>query len=318
MNVALLGTGRIADQQLAPALGLARDARLWSVLSRRKERAEAFAAAHAAEGAEPAHSGLQALLADPDLDAVLIATPDGLHADQAVAAAKAGKHVLVEKPMATSVADARRMVDACDEAAVTLAVAYHLRWHGGHRRVEALIRGGEVGTLRHMRAQWTFAAPNASDWRAHDEVARWWSLAGVGTHCLDLIRWFMGPDCGEITRIDGVTAQHVWGGPHDEMAMVTMTFESGATAEFTSASTFRSPSRFEVYGTDGFIIGTGTLGPHGAGRIECNGQSLTYEGSNPYLGEIEDFVGAVWEGRPAAVDGIEGTRNVELLEAIGA
>ncbi len=102
------------------------------------------------------------------------------------------------------------------------------------------------------------------------------------------------------------------------MAMVTMTFESGATAEFTSASTFRSPSRFEVYGTDGFIIGTGTLGPHGAGRIECNGQSLTYEGSNPYLGEIEDFVGAVWEGRPAAVDGIEGTRNVELLEAIGA
>jgi 1,5-anhydro-D-fructose reductase (1,5-anhydro-D-mannitol-forming) len=316
MKVAMLGTGRIADSQLAPALGNARDVELWSVLSRDEGRARAFAERHGAQAPEPAYTDLDALLRDPALDAVVIATPDGLHAEQGLAAVRAGKHVLVEKPLTTSSADASVLVAAAEEADVRLGVAYHLRWHAGHREMHRRAQSGELGELRHVRAQWSWPAPDASNWRAGPEVGRWWSLAGVGTHCLDLIRWFLVPRCGEVVRVTGLTSRAVWNGPHDETAVVALAFESGATAEFCSSVQFPSPSRLEVYGSTGYVVGTGTLGPHGAGTVVSHQGGVPFEVANPFVGELEDFAAAVGEGRSPEVDGAEGHRNVELLEAV--
>ncbi len=313
LDLALLGTGRIADYQLAPALAAARGVRLWSVLSRDAGRAAEFAERHAAAAASPAHTRLQDLLADPELDGVIIATPDKLHADQAVAAASAGKHVLVEKPMTTSVADAERVVRACESAGVTLAVAYHLRWHAGHRAIALAAREGELGELRHARAQWTWLAQDASNWRAQPDLGGWWSLAGVGTHCLDMIRWMMVPSCGEVTDITGVISRSVWNGPHDETAVVALQFESGATAELCSSVQFASPSRFELYGTRDHRIAEDTLGPHGAGTVRSKSGVRPFGVANPYVGELEDFADAIRTGRPPEVDGIEGLRNIELM-----
>jgi len=318
LNLAMLGTGRIADMQLAPALTRAAGARLWSVLSRDAGRADDFAHRHGAAAPAPAHTDLDVLLADPEVHGVIIATPDGVHAAQALAAMRAGKHVLVEKPMATSAVDAARMVAAAREEDVRLGVAYHLHWHAGHRALAKLVRAGDLGDLRHVRTQWTWPAQDASNWRAHPEVGRWWSLAGVGTHCLDLIRWLMVPNCGEITRIVGLTSNAIWEGPHDETAVVAMKFESGATAEFCSSVQFESPHRVEVYGSAGHAIGTGTLGPLGAGTIVTGDGELAFEVTNPFLGEIEDFAAAIVGGRAPEVDGAEGLRNVELLEQLGA
>jgi len=316
LNLAMLGTGRIADMQLAPALTRTAGARLWSVLSRDHARAADFGLRHAASSLTPSYTDLRHLLADPALDGVIIATPDGLHATQALSAIRAGKHVLVEKPMATSSADAASMVAAAREEDVRLGIAYHLRWHAGHRAIEGMVKEGSLGDLRHIRAQWTWPAQNASNWRAHPEVGRWWSLAGVGTHCLDLIRWLMVPTCGEITQIVGLTSNSVWEGPHDETAVVAMKFESGATAEFCSSVQFESPHRVEVYGSAGYAIGTGTLGAQGAGTVVTNVGELPFEVSNPFVGEMEDFVAAIVDGRAPEVDGAEGLRNVELLEAL--
>ncbi len=317
MNLAMLGTGRIADMQLAPALSQAAGATLWSVLSRDAARAADFARRHGAASPTPSYTDLDNLLADPALHGVVIATPDGVHAAQALSAIRAGKHVLVEKPMATSAAAAASMVDAAREEDVRLGVAYHLHWHAGHRAIAELVGTGGLGALRHMRAQWTWRAQDASNWRAHPEVSRWWSLAGVGTHCLDLIRWLMVPRCGEVTQIFGLTSNSIWEGPHDETAVVAMEFESGATAEFCSSVQFESPHRVEVYGSAGYAIGTGTLGPQGAGSIVTASGELSFEVANPFVGEIEDFAAAVVEGRTPEVDGVEGLRNVELLEALG-
>ena len=316
LSVALLGTGRISETQLAPALASASGLRLWSVLSRDRGRAADFARRHRARSREPGYDRLDEMLADPGLDAVLIATPDALHADQALAAIAAGKHVFVEKPMVTSSADGRRVLEAAEAAGVTVGVAYHLRWHGGHRAMERLISGGALGALRHMRVQWTWPAPDDSNWRAGSDVGRWWSLAGVGTHCLDMIRWFMVPGCGEVVEVRAVTSNAVWGGPRDETALVALTFESGATAEFCSSVQFESPSRVEVYGDQGYVIGNHTLGPRGAGTVFTRAGMVPYVVQNPYVGELADFAAAVRNGRPPAVDAREGLRNVELLEEI--
>ena len=315
INIGIIGPGRIANDVLAPAVSQVEGAALWSVLSRDLTRATAFAETHNAQSPNPAYTDLKQLLADPELDAVVIATPDKMHAEQVIACAEAGKHVLVEKPMATDVADAQAMVDACNSADVRLAVAYHLRWHDGHRKLVDLIRSGNLGNLRHMRAQWTWKADDANNWRASAEVGRWWSLAGVGTHCLDLIRWVMVPSCGEVVSIKGVISKAVWGGPHDETAVVSMRFASGATAEFCSSVLFESPLKAEIYGESGYALCDGTLGRYGQGTLDVNGKPLDFQVVNPYAGEIRDFVASIHEKRLPEVDGAEGLRNVELLVA---
>ena len=331
LNFALIGPGRIADKQLAPALARVPTARLWSVLSRDGERAQDFAGRHEAAAPRAACTDLAELLADPDLHAVIIASPDRLHVVHALAAARAGKHVLCEKPMATSPAEARAMVEACAKADVRLGVAYHLRWHMGHRVLRARILGsagadlsttssggGELGTLRHMRVQWTYRAADASNWRAHEDVGRWWGLAGVGTHCLDLVRWFMVPTCGEVVEVKSLITRAVWKGPHDETAVVALRFASGASAEIVTSVLFDAPTSVEIHGTRGSAMCEGTLGPHGAGSIRVRAkagepQDLLFKPVNPFVGEIADFVAAIRDKRAPEVDGEEGARNVEIL-----
>jgi 1,5-anhydro-D-fructose reductase (1,5-anhydro-D-mannitol-forming) len=319
LNIALLGTGRIANDALAPALTAQQDAQLWSVLSRDHSRAQDFASRHGAHSPTAAYTDLDALLADPQLDAVLIASPDKLHMPQAIAAAKAGKHVFTEKPMATEKADAWAMVHACEEANVRLAIGYHMRWHAGHRQLAAMAQDGAFGELRHMRVQWARKYEDDSNWRAHPDVGRWWGLAGVGTHCLDQVRWFMRPTCGEISQVRSVISNAVWGSPHDETAVLALQFENGSTAEICTSVVFDAPRVMEIYGSEGQAICTSTLGAGGDGDIVTHNGALDYTVSNPFVGEIADFVTAIHQGRAPEVDGQEGARNVEiLLQAIEA
>ncbi len=313
IRIGIIGPGRISDDQLAPGIGALDDAVLWSVLSRDLRRASNFAEKHGAISPNPAHTDLSSMLADSELDAVIVATPDRFHAEQACAAAEAGKHVFVEKPMATSVAEAQSIIDACQTGGRVLAIAYHLRWHTGLRTIRDRIQQGEIGSVRHIRVHWTFRAADDSDWRAFAATGRWWSLAANGTHCLDLIRWMLRPEAGEVVAIQAVTGGSVWETPHDETAMVSARFESGATAEFCTSVLFDSASRVEIYGSDGTVICDDTLGRHGAGTILFNGSPLEYEVVNPYEGEIRDFVEAIRDGRAPEVDGHEGMRNVALL-----
>ncbi|MFT5390728.1 MAG: 1,5-anhydro-D-fructose reductase (1,5-anhydro-D-mannitol-forming) [Gammaproteobacteria bacterium] len=318
-NIGLLATGRIADDELAPALTEANGAQLWSVLSRDEARARDFAVRHKAAAPTSAHTDFAQMLADPNLHAVLIATPDKLHVEQAIAAARAGKHVLVEKPMATDREGGQAMIDTCHDAGVTLAVAYHLRWHMGHRALREQCLAGAFGELRHMRLQWSFPAPNATNWRAHPDVGRWWGLAGVGTHCLDQLRWFMLPNCGEIVEMKSVISNQVFSSQHDETAILSFKFESGATGEICTSVLFPGPRRMEVYGSKGYALCENTLGPGGDGRIETQDGEFQYTPRNPYVGEIEDFAQAIAQGRSPEVDGVEGLRNVDLLlKAVGA
>ena len=314
LRIAMIATGGIAETALAPAIRRAAGAELWSVLSRDAGRARDFAERHGAASPRPAHTDIDALLADPALDAVVIASADALHAGQCVAAARAGKHVLCEKPMATCAADAQRMTTACRDAGVRLGIAYHMRWHRGHRALARAAHAGRFGVLRHMRVQWSMRAPDDSNWRARSEVGRWWGLAAVGTHCLDQVRWYMLPSCGEVVRLTPVVTRSVFRGPHDETALLALEFESGATAEICTSVLFEAPRRMEVYGSDGYALFDDTLGRYGAGRIATHEGEHGFETADPYTGEIEDFAAAVRADRDPEVNGEEGARNVALLE----
>ena len=312
-KLGMVGPGGIANSKLAPAIAEIDDVELWSVLSRDASRAAEFAKRHDARSSTPVYTDLDAMLSDPDLDGVVIATPDKLHSSQTVAAAAAGKHVLVEKPMATDLEGGRAMVDACSKAGVTLAVAYHLRHHAGLRAIHELARNGRFGRLHHMRAQWTFHAADASNWRASTDVGRWWGLGGVGTHSLDQILWFLEPGGGPVAEVSSVISRSVHGGPHDETASIGLRFENGATAELMSSVLIEAPSRFELYGSEGRAVGDGVLSVTGGGTLWLDDEPFDYTPVNPYAGEIRDFVRAARSGEPPAAPGEVGLRNIEVL-----
>jgi len=313
IRVGVIGPGSIAGERLVPALSRLPGAQFWSVLSRSEERAQAFAAAHKAGSPRPAQTDLAAFLADPLLDAVIVASPDRLHASQALAAARAGKHIFVEKPMATSSQDAQAVVAACREAGIRLAVGYHLRFHAGHRLVQAALQEGTIGQLHHMQVCWTMKAP-PGDWRASAETGRWWSLGALGTHALDLVRWMMMPACGQIVQAQSVLSNGVYGGPHDETALVSLRFASGATAQVVTSVVFRAPRLVEIFGSQGSVSCLDTLGPRGAGQIMVAGQPLSFTVQDPYEAELANFLSSIANQAHLEVDGLEGMENIVLLE----
>ena len=147
---AIVSTGRHADTFVAPAIGTAEDTHLVAVYSRERERAEVFAGKH---GAQIAYTSLEALMADSRVDVVFIASPNFLHAPYTKMAAQAGKHVLVEKPMAVDLDEAVDMVRTCRAHNVKLGVGFHLRHHPGHREARRLIEAGILGIITLAQAQ---------------------------------------------------------------------------------------------------------------------------------------------------------------------
>ncbi len=315
LKVGLIGPGSIADNRLAPALSRMGDAVLWSVCGRDLDRTSDFATKHGAKSGTPAHTDIDSFLADKDLDAVIIASPDKLHAPQALKAIAAGKHVFIEKPMATSSQEADAILQAASTAGVRVAVGYHLRFHEGHKALAELIAAGHIGKIRHVNISWTLIA-DANDWRAQDAMGRWWSLGALGTHALDLVRWLAVPSCGAIKEAHAVTSNGVFKGPHDETALVSLVLENGATAHVLSSVVFRAPRVVEIFGTDGSIRCTDTLGPRGTGQIIVNGEELPFTPADPYYGELTDFINAVKNGTSPSVDGREGFENIALLERL--
>ena len=312
-KLGLVGPGKIANNKLAPAISTLDGVELWSVMSRDLSRARDFGVRHGAVAPNAAYDSLDAMLDDPRLDGVVIATPDKLHASQVAAAAAKGKHVLVEKPMATDVESAKAMVAACEASGVTLAVAYHMRHHAGLKAVHARASAGEFGRIHHMRVQWTFRAGDDSNWRASKDVGRWWGLGGVGTHSLDQVFWFLAPQSGVVEEVQSIISKARYGGPHDETAVVALRFEDGATAELSSSVLFDAPSRFELYADEANVVGEDVLSTEGDGLLSVNGEPFGYVPTNPYAGEIQDFVDAAKNGTSPAVSGAQAVENIEVL-----
>lgn len=314
----IIGTGHACDV-FADALRGATGAKLHSIYSRKRSTAEAFAAKHGASR-QQCHDSFETFLGDRYMDAVYIGTPPGLHADQADAAAAAGRHVFVEKPMATTSAGARRMIEACAQAGVTLGVGYQNRFHPLHEKVRDWVRAGQIGEVVLARARWFLRyAAEPSDWRRSRELAGWWALGDVGTHCVDLLRWLFG-------EVKDVTARlrHAAGAAYEteDSAVLFLRHQDGTPSIVECSTAAVAPGTLlEVLGTEGWVRATGSIGMDGEGELvngnrEGRVEEFT-EWARPadlFVREIQDFLLAIREGRPPRASGEDGLRDVEILE----
>ena len=233
---------------------------------------------------------LEAMIDARVCDAVILATPDGLHAEQVERAARAGLHVLVEKPLALSHADGARAVFSARRSDVSLAVGYHLRHHRAHRlMVERLAE--LVGPVRTIYVRWAWPDPATDGWRAKGNGARFWSLAALGTHGIDLALLLAGPAAA--TDLD-VTALTLPRNAIDREAEVTLRLGE-VLAHVSVSVAHRAVSRVVVTGDAGELEAIGTLGARGDGELlhrapRTAPTAIAFEAESPYACQLRDLV----------------------------
>ena len=279
------------------------------------------------------------LLKRPDVAVVCLATPSGQHAEQAIAAAAAGKHVLVEKPLALSVADADAMIVACEKAGVRLGVLLQRRAEPLFRQVYEAIRSGDVGEITMASVCMPYHRPQAyydtAAWRGTWEQDGGGVLMNQGIHFVDLLLWLMGDDPVRITARAATLQREI---EVEDTVVATLEFSNGALATL-SATTTAPPGirqRVEIYGTAGAIQLEGDAvvrwesaagsGPGASQRASSGARPATATASPfPTVGSqspvahaelIRDFVEALRDGRPFAVDGHEGRRSVAAVVGV--
>ncbi len=310
----IVGLGRIADTEIAPAIAASPHGVLRGVVSRDQGRASAFAARHAAARALVSYPDL---LADPELDAVYIATPNALHPDQVVAAAAAGKHVLCDKPLALSTADAHRAVAACESAGVRLGITFQTRFHDNFGRLREGIRDGSLGEIRVVQVEMSSGRTLLRGWRTDPALAGLGVINNIGVHAFDLIRFLLGAEITEVTALTG----HEQGLVPETLALVLLRFASGALAYVNVNQSVAYPQAdLTVYGTRGRVTGRSCTRMNMTGRLDIltpDGESTLETASfRAYQGVVTAFEEAVLAGRPPSPSGHDGLRSVELTAAI--
>jgi predicted dehydrogenase len=308
LGVALLGTGNIAQRAFVPAVQAVDGARLVAVLSRDKVRGAVFAQQY---GIPEVYDNLDALLRSPRVDAVIVASPDAMHESQVIVAVQAGKHVLCEKPMTTTYAGCQRMAEAIRASGITFAMGYNNRFNGGLQGIKAMLDEGQIGQVRYARAFLTAAAQDPQRWRAHREQSRYWALSAVGTHVIDLWRWYFG----EPTSIGGGLASPVYQSPNDEVSILVLDYPGRLLAELAVAAVFRGGNRLELYGAEGAIVADGVVGSRQGGTMTCKGEEIPYQPTNAFMEEVADFIEAIQQRREPRATLEDGLRNVYIMEA---
>lgn len=326
----VIGAGGIAFRRTIPeGIIPARGAKLAAVMDTDRKRAKA---ASEAFGGVPWCTALEPLLERDDVDAVYIATPTIAHAPQALAAIRAGKHALVEKPIAMTAAEARRIAAAARRKGVLVGTGFMMRHHGAHQKIKQLIADGVIGKPVLGRAQLScWYPPMKGAWRQNPTLGGGGSFIDMGNHCFDLLEMFLG----RTVEVHAFTGRLVHGYPSEDTAVVTFRFAGGAIGivdNLFNVPDQASKNVLEIYGSAGSIRCEGTIGQTPGGTVRlvavktggydarqqravARERVVRFRQVNTYRAEIEDFSHAIRTGTPPAVPIEDGIWNMKVVDA---
>jgi len=329
MGFAIVGAGNVGGIH-ALAIQHIPHAELCAICDMYEARARKLAEEFGVNGT----TDLEELASWPEIDVVNVCTPSGLHMDVAIAAAEAGKHIMVEKPIEITLPRADKIIEACEENQVKLGVMFQSRFTQGVRKAKQAIEAGRLGrvTLCDAYVKWhrTQEYYGSGGWRGT------WALDGGGAlmnqsiHTIDLLQWLGG-------AVESVCA-HTRTLAHrmetEDTAVALLTYESGALGVMEGATSAwpGQPSKLEISGDKGTIVLEDGIitqwqladAEPGEEDAMLNLESSMGTGASDPLGisydkhqrQIEEFIAAVREHRPPLVDGVEGRKAVEIIRAI--
>ena len=297
MRIGVLGAARIAPAALVKPARVVDGVEVGAVAARDRRRAEAFAARH---GVPAVHDSYVGLLADPSLDAVYIPLPNGLHAQWTLAALKAGKHVLCEKPFTSNAAQAREVAAAADGTGLVVMEAVHYRYHPLARRMAELVRGGELGRIERVETAMCFPLPRFSDIR-YDFSLAGGALMDAGCYAVHAMR-LLAPGDPEVTAARALTMRR--DRRIDRAMTARFSFPGGATGEVRASmwSSALLRIRAQAVGERGTLTVTNFAAPQFWSRftVTVDGQRRRerFGGEATYVHQLRAFAAAV-RGEPA-------------------
>ena len=251
LRFALLGAGSVAELYL-PVFRHLPQAQLLALADIDTDSLHELGKKYAIERL---YTSVEAVAADPDIDGVIVGTPPNLHAAHIECCARAGKHVLCEKPMAATVADCRRIIEACERAGVKLQMAHMKRFMRGNQRVKALVDRGILGQLFMAECHWDCAVPQLVGTYREQAVTVGGNLQDHGPHAFDLVRWWSGLDIQRVSAsIQSVHPQR----PTEDAAVAILEHEQGFVSyhHMTRISYGREHGQdtYRLYGTEGTLV----------------------------------------------------------------
>jgi glucose-fructose oxidoreductase len=316
---AIVGLGSLAINQILPAFARCEQSRVTALVSGHPDKARKLATRY---GVPEAHlytyDTFDRLRDDPDVDIVYVVLPNGMHAEYTVRAAKAGKHVLCEKPMANTPAECQQMIDACRQASRTLMVAYRLRYEPFNRALIKVAREKEFGPLKLVLADAGFSIGDPAQWRLNRALAGGGSLMDIGIYALNAARYLTGEEPTEVHAMEYTTP----GDPRFKEVEETLTFQlrfpGGVLANCTSS--YGAPAnRFRVIGTTGWaelepalIYSNLRMRAGTGGRVEERQQPVV----DHFAAEMDHLSDCVTKGAAPLTPGEEGLRDLRIMMAI--
>lgn len=311
----VIGIGNIVEGTMAPAMVEEPECDLVAGVSRDQGRADAFARKF---GARFAYADFDEMLANPEVEAVFIATPNAFHAEQVIAAARSGKHVLCDKPLANNVPDATRALEACSQAGVKLGINFHNRHLPWVQDVSRLVADGVIGDVKVVQVHVSSGPRHYDNWRADPEIAGLGSVHNVGVHGLDFLRVILASDPVEVIAMFDVAPEM---GGVEMLALITLRFANGALVHYNANESLRDPlNDIVIYGSAGRIVGTSFTRSRSDGELAVlsdSGETVTrYQAPEAHRLSLAAFTHAVLRGEEPNASGLDGLRSAQICEAI--
>jgi predicted dehydrogenase len=322
----IIGLGRIADHFLR-GVHDSSTSRITGLVSGHRDKALKIAAQYGIpESSIYSYEQMDAMRDNKTIDAVYVALPNSMHAEYTIRSAKAGKHVLCEKPMSTSVADAEAMIAACKAANVKLMIAYRLHYEPTTLRAIKLIRDGALGAIQSINSANGFnIAPG--EWRSTKTLGGGGPLMDVGIYSLNAARYLTGEEPASFTASVAAIDHDGRFDTVEENASWTMKFPSGVIASCTTTYGASMPGFYRVYGSKGWL----EVGSFGYEGLRLQAELRTGQKGTPptrvdepnterdpkqFTREADHFTECILENRTPDTPGEEGLRDMRYMKEI--
>jgi predicted dehydrogenase len=316
LGVALCGLGNLSTNQIAPALAKTAHCQLAAIVTGTPAKADAWRKKYNLPARSVyTYDTMHRMADNDDIDIVYVVTPNALHLDHTVAAAKAGKHVYCEKPLEISPQRCQQMIDACKSADRMLGTAYRCRFEPHHLESIRIAREKELGEVRVIEAGFGIDVGAADQWRLKHALSGGGALMDVGVYALQATRYLTGEEpmlvSATETKTDAVKFKGV-----DETVAWTATFPGGAIAYCTASFKAGGIKNFRATTDKGWFELDPAYYYSGIKGSRSDGKPLSFPQIDVFAAQLDDFARCIVERRPTIVPGEEGLRDVRIMTAI--
>ena len=315
LGIAMLGLGNYATNQLATALLETKLCQLTAVVTGHAEKGEKWANQYNLKKENIySYENFDRIANNRDVDIVYVVTPPALHPEFTIRAAKTGKHVISEKPMATSVADCDRMIDACKKAKVQLGIGYRMHYDLFRKELMRIVQSQEFGPFMKMSGNFSFVM-NQHQWRIEKKLAGGGAMMDLGIYIVQAAMQAANANPVSVTAHEEPKQRPDFFNETEETLKFTLNFANGATCEGTTSFNGQG-NNFRAEGSKGWFEMTRGAFSYNGGVGQTSNGPLNFPWINQQAAQMDDFAECVLTGRKTPVSGFMGRVHISIIEAI--